>query len=143
MMSDHVEQGAVLILYVILRSAVRAKASDTSQRLVRLVCKACSQDVELSQSVVDGTDIVLPKGTQIKRPMGCSSCMSTGYKGRTGIFEFVVMDDDLRDLVKAKASPRDYRLLLEKRGLRSLRRIGLERVRAGLTTLDEVVRVTI
>jgi general secretion pathway protein E/type IV pilus assembly protein PilB len=113
-----------------------------SQRLVRLVCTACQEDAELEHPVIDGDEIVLPKGTRVKRPKGCPRCLKTGYKGRTGIFELVVVDDDMREMIKSKASPRDYRTLLKKRGLPNLRRVGLERVREGLTTVDEVMRVT-
>jgi general secretion pathway protein E/type IV pilus assembly protein PilB len=113
-----------------------------AQRLVRLVCKSCQVEAELPEAVVDGDDVVLPKGTKVKQVKGCERCLKTGYKGRTGIFEVVVIDDDLREMIKAKASPREYRALLKKRGVSSLRRVGLERVREGLTTIDEVVRVT-
>jgi general secretion pathway protein E/type IV pilus assembly protein PilB len=113
-----------------------------AQRLVRLVCKFCQEDVRLEHPVVDRDEIILPAGSMVKRPRGCPQCLKTGYKGRTGIFEVVIIDDDLREMVKAKASPREYRAILEKRGVGSLRRVGLERVKQGLTTVDEVVRVT-
>jgi general secretion pathway protein E/type IV pilus assembly protein PilB len=113
-----------------------------AQRLVRIVCSGCQDEAVLDQPIMDGGEIILPVGTKIIRPRGCAKCHRTGYKGRTGIFEVVVVDDDMRELVKAKASPRDYRQLLQKRGLQSLRRVGFERVKAGITTVDEVVRVT-
>jgi general secretion pathway protein E/type IV pilus assembly protein PilB len=113
-----------------------------AQRLVRIVCGACQEDVALEHDVVDGEEIVLPKGTKVKTAKGCPKCLKTGYKGRTGIFELVIVDDDMRELIKAKASPREYRLLLQKRGISTLRRVGLQRVKDGLTTVDEVVRVT-
>ena len=68
--------------------------------------------------------------------------MNTGYRGRTGIFEVLVMEDELRDLIKVKASAREYREVLQRRKLPSLRRMGFERMRAGITTVDEVLRVT-
>ena len=77
------------------------------------------------------------------KPKGCQTCLRTGYKGRTGIFEVVMVDDDMRELIKNKASPREYKLLLKKRGIATLRRIGLMKVKEGLTTVEEVVRVTI
>lgn len=113
-----------------------------SQRLVRIVCKHCKEDGVLDANVMEGDEIVLPAGTPVVRARGCSECMRTGYKGRTGIFEVIVVDDDMRDLVKVKASPREYRQLLRKRGVPNLRRVGLERVRDRVTTLDEVMRVT-
>jgi general secretion pathway protein E len=113
-----------------------------AQRLVRIVCKSCQDHVALEHDVVDGDDVILTRGTKVVRPRGCSACLRTGYKGRIGIFEVVVVDDDVRELVKAKASPREYRAILKRHQVSSLRRVGLQKVREGLTTVDEVVRVT-
>ncbi len=114
-----------------------------AQRLVRLVCKNCQELVPLDADLVEGDEVILEKGTKVVKPKGCQSCLRTGYKGRTGIFEVVMIDDDMRELIKNKASPREYRLLLKKRGIATLRRIGLMKVKEGLTTVEEVVRVTI
>jgi general secretion pathway protein E/type IV pilus assembly protein PilB len=114
-----------------------------AQRLVRLVCTKCQELVPLPADLFDGEELVLPKGTNVVKPKGCTACLRTGYKGRTGIFEVVMVDDDMRELIKHKASPREYRLLLKKRGISTLRRIGLMKVKEGLTTVEEVVRVTI
>jgi general secretion pathway protein E/type IV pilus assembly protein PilB len=114
-----------------------------AQRLVRLVCKNCQELVALDVDLLDGEDVILPKGTKVVKPKGCQVCLRTGYKGRTGIFEVVMVDDDMRELIKHKASPREYKLLLKKRGIATLRRIGLMKVKEGLTTVEEVVRVTI
>jgi general secretion pathway protein E len=114
-----------------------------AQRLVRLVCKNCQELVPLDADLVEGDEVVLEKGTKVVKPKGCQACLRTGYKGRTGIFEVVMVDDDMRELIKNKASPREYRLLLKKRGIATLRRIGLMKVKEGLTTVEEVVRVTI
>ncbi len=113
-----------------------------AQRLVRIVCKNCREQVVLEKSIVDGEETIVEAGAKVVRPRGCAACMKTGYKGRIGIFEVVVVDDEMRELVKAKASPRDYRQLLRKSGIPSLRRAGLQRVLDGTTTVDEVVRVT-
>jgi len=114
-----------------------------AQRLVRLACKNCQELVPIETDLMDGEDIVIAKGTKVVRPKGCSVCFRTGYKGRTGIFEVVMIDDEMRELIKHKASPREYRALLKLRGIPTLRRIGLTKVKEGLTTVDEVLRVTI
>ena len=114
-----------------------------AQRLVRLVCKNCQELVALEADLVEGDEVVMEKGTKVVKPKGCQACLRTGYKGRTGIFEVVMVDDDMRELIKNKASPREYRLLLKKRGIATLRHIGLMKVKEGLTTVEEVVRVTI
>jgi general secretion pathway protein E len=113
-----------------------------AQRLVRIVCKDCKEDYVLEQPLVDGDETILPKGARVARAKGCARCLKTGYRGRTGIFEIVVVDDDMRELVKSKSGAREYRHVLKKRGVASLRRVGLMRVRDGITTIDEVVRVT-
>ncbi len=113
-----------------------------SQRLVRLVCEACKEEVLLDRPLLDGTNVVVPAGTRVVRARGCNACLRTGYKGRTGIFEVVQVDDEMRELVKAKASPRDYRVLLAKRGVPTLRTVGLRKVLEHVTTVDEVMRVT-
>jgi general secretion pathway protein E len=113
-----------------------------AQRLVRIVCKKCQEPYDLDKDIREGDEVIIPKGTKLVRAKGCQACLRTGYKGRMGIFEVVVVDDDMRELVKSKASPRDYRVLLKKRGVGSLRRVGLSKVKEGLTTIDEVVRVT-
>ena len=113
-----------------------------AQRLVRVVCQMCRDSVRLETDLWDGDEILLPAGSPIVRPRGCSACFKTGYKGRVGLFEVLVVDDDLRDLIKAKAGPREYRTWLGARRVPSLRRVGFEKVREGITTVDEVMRVT-
>jgi general secretion pathway protein E/type IV pilus assembly protein PilB len=141
--SDAVESAVRLVdLGVEPWIVANALTAILAQRLVRLTCTNCQELVTLESPVMDDDDIVLEKGSKIVRPKGCAKCLRTGYKGRTGIFEVVVVDDDMRELIKHKASPREYRTLLKKRGVPSLRRIGLQHVREGRTTVDEVVRVT-
>jgi general secretion pathway protein E/type IV pilus assembly protein PilB len=113
-----------------------------AQRLVRVICPRCQGRAKLERDVWDGDEILLPAGTEIVRPQGCDKCMRTGYRGRTGIFEVVELDDDLRDLIKAKAPAREYRSVYAKRKIPSLRRAGIHKVQAGITTVDEVLRVT-
>ena len=113
-----------------------------AQRLVRVVCSACVGKAKLEHDLWDGDEVLLPSGSEVVRPKGCVQCLRTGYRGRTGIFEFLEMDDELRELVKNKATARDYREILARRKIPSLRRAGFEKVLAGVTTVDEVVRVT-
>ena len=113
-----------------------------AQRLVRITCKACSEPVALEQPLADGEEIVIPRGTKVMKPRGCQQCHKTGFRGRTGIFEVVVVDDEMREMIKHRASPREYRTHLKKRGVATLRRVGLHKVRDGVTTVDEVLRVT-
>ncbi len=113
-----------------------------AQRLVRLMCKHCQRPAKLERDVWDGDQVLLTAGSDIIRPAGCDQCMRTGYRGRTGIFEVVELDDELRELVKAKAPAREYREIYERRKIPSLRWAGMLKVQAGITTVDEVLRVT-
>ena len=74
---------------------------------------------------------------------GCDYCNNTGYKGRMGLFEFMIMTDDLRDLVMKHASTNILRAASRKRGMRTLRESGQLAVFEGTTSIDEVVRETI
>jgi general secretion pathway protein E/type IV pilus assembly protein PilB len=113
-----------------------------AQRLVRVACPHCKRPAKLERDLWDGDELLLPAGSDVVRTKGCDKCMRTGYRGRTGIFEVVELDDDLRDLVKAKAPARAYREIYLRRKLPSLRRAGLLKIMAGVTTVDEVLRVT-
>ncbi len=116
-----------------------------AQRLVRVLCGACSVPYELPNDITTSHDesrVVLPAGTEIRRSRGCDRCHNTGYSGRTGIFEVLELDDELRELIKLRATSKSYKDYVRERSLRRLREVGLLRVKAGVTSLDEVLRVT-
>ena len=113
-----------------------------AQRLVRVICPHCKGPAKLERDLWDGDELLLPAGSDVTQTSGCDKCMRTGFRGRTGLFEVVELDDDLRELVKAKAPARAYREIYLRRRIPSLRRAGLLKVMAGVTTVDEVLRVT-
>jgi len=113
-----------------------------AQRLVRRVCPACQDLVPLDSDFWDGDEVLITEGTNVVRPRGCAKCHGTGYIGRTGIYQILEIDDDVRDLIKVKAAAAEYRRLLEVRKLSSLRRSGFDKIVAGVTTVDEIQRVT-
>ncbi|MBK8255941.1 MAG: type II/IV secretion system protein [Polyangiaceae bacterium] len=114
-----------------------------AQRLVRKLCVDCSEVYALAADITDETGKeLLAAGTEVRRAKGCVKCHQTGYRGRTGIFEVLEVDDELRDAVKSRASKRLYRDLVRKAGLVPLREAGLRKVKLGETSLDEVLRVT-
>ncbi|WP_437963046.1 GspE/PulE family protein [Sorangium sp. So ce260] len=114
-----------------------------AQRLVRRLCEECAEKYELESDVTGDEDkVLIEKGTELKRAVGCQTCHLTGYRGRIGLFEMLELDDDLRDLVKARAGKRAYRDAARRVGLVPLREAGLARVKEGVTSLDEVLRVT-
>ena len=83
-----------------------------------------------------------PLEKHIYREKGCPDCSFTGYRGRTGLFEVVEIDDDLRELIKAKSASGAFKKVLKASGVPTVRRDGIRKVIAGITTLDEVMRVT-
>lgn len=115
-----------------------------AQRLVRKLCE-CYESYALPHDLTSSPEddrVVLKAGTQVRRARGCAACHKTGYRGRTGLFEVLELDDELRDLVKVRASAREYKEAINRRNIRRLREAGLLRVEAGETSLDEVLRVT-
>ncbi len=119
-----------------------AMSAVLAQRLVRVICPSCKATATLEHDLWDGDEVLLPAGSEIVRPTGCAACFRTGYRGRTGIFEYLEIDDELRELIKSKASAREYREILRRRRIPSLRRAGFDKVLEGITTVDDVVRVT-
>jgi type II secretory ATPase GspE/PulE/Tfp pilus assembly ATPase PilB-like protein len=114
-----------------------------AQRLVRLICKNCKAEMpEHELRLVReefGDEIVPPvlwKGT------GCRQCQGSGYRGRQGIFEMMLMSDEVRSLILERAPSHLIRRVATKEGMRSLREDGWRLVREGLTTVDEVMRNT-
>ena len=116
-----------------------------AQRLVRRICTKCKEEfapseehlMELSLRTAD------VQGRTLYRGRGCDNCTKSGYKGRMAIFEIMLMDDELRDLVMQQASTAVLQTESRKRGMRTLRESGLLALYEGQTTIDEIVRETI
>jgi type II secretory ATPase GspE/PulE/Tfp pilus assembly ATPase PilB-like protein len=112
-----------------------------AQRLVRKVCKSCKREVKSDPKVLAELGIK-EKGAAFLEGKGCPACKQTGYKGRLAIFEFMLIDDEIRSLIMSKASSAQILAAAKKNGMKTLREDGLEKVAAGLTSLAEVLRVT-
>jgi general secretion pathway protein E len=117
--------------YLISSSVVAVLA----QRLVRVICSGCK---------VEAGERLTPMGETVPsfRGAGCERCFGTGYKGRVGIFEMMEMDEDIRKLVMANADASELTAAARKHGMRPLREDGWLKVATGVTTADEVIRVT-
>src|SRR5712672_220779 len=116
-----------------------------AQRLVRKICKDCAEPVEVPvQTLIEeGYSPEEAKTVQIMKGKGCATCNKTGYKGRTGLYEVMEVDDEIRELVLVGASALELKKKAIERGMITLRRSGLIKVAAGVTTLEEVARETI
>ncbi|MEX2303997.1 MAG: GspE/PulE family protein [Bryobacterales bacterium] len=117
--------------YLITSSVVGVLA----QRLVRCICEPCRAKAEIVNA---------PDGRRIQswRGSGCENCMGTGYRGRVAIFEMMELNEDMRKLIMSGADAGDLTLAARKNGMQSLRDDGWEKVERGVTTMDEVIRVT-
>ncbi len=116
-----------------------------AQRLVRRICENCKDEFHPTEEMLMELDLK-PEDVQGRVFMygkGCDYCNNTGYRGRMGLFETMVMADDLRDLVMKHASTNVLRAASRKRGMRTLREAGQLAVFEGLTSIEEVVRETI
>lgn len=105
-----------------------------AQRLVRLICPRCKREAKPKEEDVVKTRFFVGKG--------CEYCKFTGYRGRTGIYEFLPVKDNIRDLILQRASANQIRQKAVENGMRTLREDGWEKVKRGLTTPAEVIRVT-
>lgn len=115
-----------------------------AQRLVRTLCNHCKQPYEPSAQVLQGTGLgrFASPGHPIYRAVGCADCRQTGYRGRTGIHELFVMDEPMRRAIIDGKDANALHTQASQGGMLSLYEDGLRKVAAGVTTLDEVARVT-
>jgi general secretion pathway protein E len=116
-----------------------------AQRLVRRVCTACREPYEPVREELEELGITPQRlaGQTIYKPgPGCNQCKRTGYRGRTGIHELLVVDDEIRTLVMKQADAAAIRRAATARGMTTLREDGADKVVAGMTTIEEVLRVT-
>lgn len=116
-----------------------------AQRLVRKICSRCKQayepdERELFELQMTHDDL---QGRPVHRGTGCEHCNKTGYRGRTGLYEIMVLDDDMRELIMQNAATQLLRVEARKRGMRTLRQGGILTIFDGITTIDEVVRETL
>jgi general secretion pathway protein E len=115
-----------------------------AQRLVRLICPECRQGYRpvADELVKLGLNQKEAKSVTLYRGVGCNHCMKTGYRWRTGIYETLLVDDVIRSLILSKTDANTIRSRAMEKGMLTLRQDGARKVLAGLTTTEEVLRVT-
>jgi type IV pilus assembly protein PilB len=113
-----------------------------AQRLVRKICQHCREEFSPSDEMKEFLALQGFGQEKTYRGKGCDRCRKTGYSGRLGIYELLVMDDSLRDTVTSNPDVNHLRKLCRERGLMTLRDDGIHKVMKGLTTVDEILRVT-
>jgi type IV pilus assembly protein PilB len=115
-----------------------------AQRLMRTVCSRCAQPFTPSDELLEQLNLPI-SASDLKGAMkgtGCEQCGKTGYKGRTGIYEIIRVDDDIRSAIISRSSAATIRQIAVSKGMRTLRDEALLKVNGGATTLEEVIRVT-
>ncbi|HYL83934.1 MAG TPA: type IV-A pilus assembly ATPase PilB, partial [Candidatus Angelobacter sp.] len=116
-----------------------------AQRLVRRICSQCKEQLQiLPQALIDaGYTPEEAEKTQVMHGRGCGTCNNSGYKGRVGLYEVMEINDELRELILVGASALELKKKALEQGMMTLRRSGLEKIAAGQTTMEEVLRETV
>ncbi len=116
-----------------------------AQRLVRKICTECRTEFEPSDELLMELQLPIDQARQYSfyYGKGCARCNNSGYKGRTGIYELLEINDDVRDMITSDASVDDIRNFARTQGMTTLRESGLKLIFDGVTTIDEVVRETV
>jgi type II secretion system protein E len=116
-----------------------------AQRLVRVICPKCKaprEDMDTLLAKLSGSEFPITRHDMLYMGRGCDYCKQSGYRGRTGIYEMLTMDNAVRPLVMERAPASAIRAVATQQGLRSLREDGWQKVLLGVTTVEEVLRVT-
>jgi len=116
-----------------------------AQRLIRKLCPKCREAYKPGEVLCSrlGIDVKKLKDISFYRTRGCSACLNTGYSGRIGICEVLIMTPAIRDLVLKRARENEVKQAARSEGMKTLREDGIEKVLAGMTSLEEVLRVTV
>jgi type IV pilus assembly protein PilB len=113
-----------------------------SQRLARVLCTNCKERVMLSADALSKSGFDVPYDIEAYEARGCARCKYSGYKGRVGLYEAMRMSDELRELAIKRASADQIRRVAVEEGMQILQLDGFDKVRAGITSIEEVARVT-
>jgi general secretion pathway protein E len=127
--------------YLISSSVVAVMA----QRLLRVICPECKRPYTPDEKVIsllrENEETFASKG-QLYKGLGCENCLETGYLGRTGISELLIIDDEIKELISQRRDSHIIKKAAVEKGMSTLREDGIRKALAGETTLEEVYRVT-
>jgi type IV pilus assembly protein PilB len=115
-----------------------------AQRLVRMICNSCRSAVHYAPDVLEASGLDPQQWSEVTfyEGQGCIECAGTGYRGRTAIHELLDLSDRIREMILARKPTSEIRRAAREEGMRFLRESALDRVRAGITTLKEINKVT-
>jgi type IV pilus assembly protein PilB len=125
----------------LVSSAVRLIVA---QRLVRRLCAKCKKEVEVpAKTLIDvGFSPEEAKKTKLFGPQGCELCSNTGYKGRIALFEVLELDEEVKEMVILGSTTSEIRKKAKVKGMLTLRESGIEKIKQGITSIEEVLRQT-
>lgn len=114
-----------------------------AQRLIRRICEKCKESAELSEEVIKKLQIEPTEAANMTfyKGKGCTACGGTGYSGRLPVFEFLILDNDIRQAIVAEASEAEIRDMARNKGFGGIQISGVSKIKQGLTTAEEVLRV--
>jgi len=114
-----------------------------AQRLVRVLCKECREPYPITPAEI--SELEIRRGVEnatVYRAKGCEACFNTGYLGRTAIYELLNVDDEMRQMIMKNSDASMIKALAIEKGMMTLRQDGAEKILKGITSVEEVVRVT-
>jgi type IV pilus assembly protein PilB len=114
----------------------------SAQRLVRMLCEHCKVSFEANENVIQRLGLEKKKSYTLYRPAGCVKCRTTGYKGRSVISELLMLTPSIQELIMSRASGEDIKQQARREGMTTLRESGIQKAIEGVTSVDEVLRVT-
>jgi type IV pilus assembly protein PilB len=116
-----------------------------AQRLVRRLCSKCREEQKLAPEALADIGFSPEEAKKVTafKAKGCAACNNTGYKGRTGLFEVMEINDAIRDIILKKGQPREIKAVAMEQGMTTLRRSGLIKIKEGITSIEEVLRETV
>ena len=113
-----------------------------AQRLVRILCPQCKSEHTPDKKELESIGVTIPPVSAIYKSNGCAKCNNSGYRKRTAIIEIMVINDVIRSLINKKASLHEIKDIAQKQGMKSLREDGWDKIISGMTSIDEILRVT-
>jgi type II secretory ATPase GspE/PulE/Tfp pilus assembly ATPase PilB-like protein len=117
-----------------------------AQRLVRLLCKECRQPYQLHARAIKHMfedDDTVPGDLTLYRAKGCPACLGSGYRGRAAIVEMMVMDDEIKEFINTRMDYKNISAFMKMKKIKSLRKSGMDMVKSGVTTVEEIFRITV
>jgi type II secretory ATPase GspE/PulE/Tfp pilus assembly ATPase PilB-like protein len=113
-----------------------------AQRLVRVICPKCKEKIRPTNAELKSLGIKDSDNIAFYRGKGCPSCKDTGYSGRTGIYELLLVNDDVKKLITQKASADEIKKKAAEAGMKTLYDDGMQKALSGITSIEEVLRVS-